>query len=121
MPRILFADDDLLALTLFEKTAELYDCEAILACSGKEAIETALREKPDLVVVDLQMLDMDGLEVIRALKAEPLTADIPVVMLTAGPALDIIRQARTAGAAACLFKPMNFEDLLEILPKQDIN
>jgi CheY-like chemotaxis protein len=118
MSRFLFVDDDPMALTLLEKTAMIYGCEALLACSGKEALELAAREKPDMVVVDMQMLDMDGLAVIRKLSMNTITNSIPAVMLTAGPALDIAKQAREAGAVACLYKPLDFEELQEILKKQ---
>lgn len=115
MPRILFIDDDPLALMLLEKTAMLYNCDALTSISGKAAIEIAGREQPDMVVVDMQMNDMDGLTVIQKLKQEPVTAQIPAVILTAGPTLDVSKLAREAGAAACLYKPVNFEDLIRIL------
>jgi DNA-binding response OmpR family regulator len=117
MARFLFVDDDPLALTLLEKTAAIYGYEAIVACSGKEAIEIAIREKPDMVVVDMQMQDMDGLSVIRKLAKNARTTRIPTVMLTAGPALDIGSKAIEAGAVACLYKPLNFEELQRILKK----
>lgn len=118
MACFLFVDDDPLALMLLEKTASIYGCDALTTYSGQEAIDIAAREQPDMVVVDLQMEDMDGLSVIRTLMKEPKTAHIPAVILTAGPALDIANQAREAGAVACLYKPVNFEDLQQILAEK---
>jgi len=115
MSRILFIDDDPLALKLMQKTASIYGHTALIANSGKTALDMAADELPDLIVVDMQLGDMDGLTVIRELSSDQITAPIPVVMLTAGPADDVGNKAREAGALTCLYKPLHFEALQDIL------
>ena len=82
-PRILVVDDeeDLLELLRYNLTKEGYvvDCVA----SGEEALKEVRRQLPDLIVLDLMLPAVDGLEVCRRLKGDPKTRDVPIVMLTA--------------------------------------
>lgn len=118
MARILFVDDDMLALTLLHKTSHIFGHQAVLANSGREALQLAQVEQVDLIVVDMRMVDMDGLSLLRALTENPKTRPIPKVMLTAGAGSDIARKARAAGAVDCLYKPLNFEALQSILDRK---
>lgn len=119
MRRILFVDDDALALTLLQKTCQIYGYDALLANSGREALELAEVETLDLIVVDMRMMDMDGLSLLQALTENPKTQPIPKIMLTAGSGTDIVSEARAAGAVDCLYKPLNFEMLQSILENCD--
>lgn len=83
------------------------------AGSGEEAYATAVRDSPDLVLMDLGLPDMGGLEVTRRLKSEAGTRHIPVIALT-GRALESDHQAcLVAGCAGYLPKPVNAQRLLE--------
>jgi CheY-like chemotaxis protein len=115
MARILFVDDDPLTLTLLTKAAEILGHRAILAHTGEEALRTAAEQVPDLVFVDHLLADVDGLAVIRSLRAAPQTAAIPVVMLSAGPELDGKEAALEAGAVAFVQKPVQLRALQEII------
>jgi CheY-like chemotaxis protein len=121
MAILLFVDDDPLALKLMQKTASFYGHQAVTAGSGQEALELAAVQQLDLVVVDMQMNDMDGLELIRRLLALEKEPRPPAVILTAGPADDISIRARAAGAAAVFYKPINFEEIDQFLQKQRIS
>ena len=81
--RILVVDDedDLLELVGYNLTKEGYQVECV--ASGEEALQSARRQPPDLIVLDLMLPAVDGLEVCRRLKANSKTRDIPIVMLTA--------------------------------------
>lgn len=81
--RVLVADDEADVLMLVSMNLQRAGFEVLRASDGREALDFARRELPDLVVLDLMMPEMDGLEVARQLKQSPLTAQIPVVMLTA--------------------------------------
>lgn len=82
-PRILVVDDeeDLLELVRFNLARDGYDVLGVI--SGEEALKAVRRDPPDLIVLDLMLPGLDGLEVCRRLKADPRTRDIPIVMLTA--------------------------------------
>jgi two-component system phosphate regulon response regulator PhoB len=82
-------EEDIQSLVLFNLTREGY--RAVGADSGEKALEAARAEPPDLVILDLMLPGMDGLEVCRRLKAEARTANVPIVMLTAkGEETDIV-------------------------------
>ena len=76
------------------------------ASRGEQAIAIARAERPDLVLMDLQLPGMDGLEVTRRLKQDPSTAAIPVVALTAFVQPEQHERARGAGCAGVLTKPI---------------
>lgn len=115
MARILFVDDDPLTLTILTKAVEIYGHQAIQARSGQEAQEIAVEQSPDMVIVDMFLTDMSGLEVIAGLRANLVTASIPVVMLSAGQELDAPGQAKAAGAEAYLQKPVQIQTLIETI------
>jgi CheY-like chemotaxis protein len=79
---------------------------------GKGALDMARREKPDLVVLDVMLPDMDGWEVLQALKADPATCDIPVLVCSA---LREEKRSVAKGADGYLQKPVLYEDFLEAL------
>jgi two-component system phosphate regulon response regulator PhoB len=82
-PRVLVVDDeeDLLELVRYNLSKEGYEVECV--SSGEQALLAARRSLPDLIVLDLMLPAVDGLEVCRRLKADPATRDSPIVMLTA--------------------------------------
>ena len=75
--------------------------------NGQQAVETAKKELPDVIVTDLMMPVMDGLEMTRLLKANPTTCHIPVIMLTAKSTVDDIIEGTDAGADIYLAKPVD--------------
>jgi CheY-like chemotaxis protein len=81
--------------------------EILTASSGRAGIETALREKPDAILMDVMMPEMDGPTTFQHLQADPATSHIPVVLLTAK--VQGVDQRRFAGlgVAAVLFKPFD--------------
>ena len=89
--QILAVDDeeDILELVQFNLVKEGY--QVFCAVSGNEALKLADTHIPDLIVLDLMLPDIDGLEITKILKSEPKTKDIPIVMLTAkGEEADIV-------------------------------
>lgn len=84
--------------------------ESVQAARGAEAIEIALSAQPDLILLDVVLPDMDGIAVCRALKSDPATRDIPVVMVTATRDDDARVRALQAGAEEVFSKP--FDDLV---------
>ena len=80
---VLVVDDDPQVLEIVGSLIEAHGCIALRASHGEQALELARMHRPDLVILDLLMPGMSGFEVIAALRAEPASADIPVVVLTA--------------------------------------
>jgi CheY-like chemotaxis protein len=82
-----------------------YDVRA--AATGMEALEMLERERPDLIVMDIQLPGMDGLEVTRKLKEQPATADIPVIAVTSYAMKGDREKALAAGCAGYVTKPID--------------
>jgi signal transduction histidine kinase/ActR/RegA family two-component response regulator len=83
--------------------------------SGRAGLESATRDAPDLILLDLHLSDIHGEEVLKQLRAEPATAAIPVVVLSAEAAPRIIRRLLASGALAYLTKPLNLTELGHLL------
>jgi CheY-like chemotaxis protein len=117
---VLVADDDpfirkLIATTLEDVSAfELHE-----ASDGLEAIETAAREHPRLVFLDVDMPELDGIEVCRRLRGAVETSGITIVMLTAASGDDVERRAEEAGADVFLTKPFSPLELLRLVDRLD--
>jgi two-component system phosphate regulon response regulator PhoB len=105
--RILVVDDeaDLLELVRYNLMKEGYDVACV--ASGEEALKAARKDPPDLIVLDLMLPTVDGLEVCRRLKAEARTRDIPIVMLTAKSEETDIIAGLDRGADDYLAKPFS--------------
>jgi CheY-like chemotaxis protein len=80
--KVLAIDDDPLALELIEAVLGPAGYSVVRAAGGQDGVATAQREQPALIILDLLMPDLDGFEVVDRLRADPLTAAIPIVILT---------------------------------------
>ena len=102
--RILLAEDDRFLRKAAEAQLRQHGFTVVAAVDGEEALGLARAERPDLVLLDLIMPKMQGFEVLRRLKADALTAGIPVVVLSnLGQDRDV-QQARELGAVAYFIK-----------------
>jgi DNA-binding response OmpR family regulator len=115
MTTILVVDDEPAIVDLVRFTLEDADVRVVEASDGVEALDLARRIKPDLVLLDVQMPRLDGLEVCRQLRSEPDLARTPIIMLTAaGQEADRAR-GRGAGADEYLSKPFSPLALLALV------
>ena len=89
------------------------DYDINVATSGKQALETLERVHPDLVLLDIMMPDMDGYEVCRRMKENPITADIPVIFLTAKTETNSVVRGFELGAVDYVTKPFQAPELLQ--------
>src|SRR5918999_2694442 len=123
LKRLLIADDEPGIRRLIRMTLESDEYEIIEASNGDEALELARRHKPALVLLDVMMPRRGGFEICRDLKADPATASITVVMLTARGQDADQREADTAGADHYFRKPFSPLALMrkvdEILQQQE--
>ena len=119
--RVLVADDDPDILDLLTLNLECHGYQVHAAADGEQAREMAMRMLPDLVVLDVMMPKMDGLEVLAALKAHPETRDIPVVMLTAKASDSDVWQGWQAGADYYITKPFDLDELMRFIGYLQVN
>jgi DNA-binding response OmpR family regulator len=106
-PRILVADDDRNVVQIIAVNLRYEGMDVIEAYDGQEALEKVATEKPDLVLLDIMMPALDGIEVCRRLKRNPRTADLPIIMLTAKTMDGDMLAGWEAGADDYLTKPFN--------------
>jgi CheY-like chemotaxis protein len=110
--KALVADDDPLMRRLCVGILELAGCQVITAHNGREAVELARRELPQLIVMDVVMSEMTGLEALRQLKLSQETRNIPVIIISGEADLKTQADLTSAGAAAFLPKPFRAAQLL---------
>jgi DNA-binding response OmpR family regulator len=115
MTTILIVDDEPPILDLVRFTLEDADVRVVEASDGAEALVLARRIKPDLVLLDVQMPRLNGLEVCRQLRLEPALARTPIVMLTAAGQESDRTRGREAGADEYLTKPFSPLALLALV------
>jgi two-component system sensor histidine kinase/response regulator len=112
IPKVLFVDDTEDNLDLLEFALKKKPITMFRASSGKECLAVAEEQQPDMIVLDIQMPEMDGFETLRRLRANPATARIPVIFLTAikrDP--QSIAEGILLGAEEYLTKPIDLEEL----------
>ena len=110
--KILIVDDNRLSLELLKKMLSPRDFLVISAENGKQAHVLVQEEKPDLIITDYDMPEMDGLDLIRQLKSHEHTRQIPVIMLTAMDEVESEVEVLDAGADDYLTKPVNAKRLV---------
>ena len=115
-PAALIVEDDMTCIYLWQRYMKRSGFRAISTQEGKGALDMARREKPDLVVLDVMLPDMDGWEVLEALKDDPSTRDIPVLVCSA---LQEEKLSIAKGADGYLQKPILYEDFLTALSSID--
>ena len=110
--RILIADDDSAIVTSLEFLLQKAGFETQVARDGEDAFRTACAFRPHLIVLDMMLPRMNGLEVCRALRAEPQQSRLKVLMLTARGATTDRERGLAAGVDAYQVKPFSTHDLL---------
>jgi DNA-binding response OmpR family regulator len=108
--RILIAEDDDAVATLYSTYARRRGHDAIRAADGAEALLLAATERPDLIMLDVAMPKLDGRDVCQQLKKNPLTAEIPILVVTAfGGDQQVRDQLLEMGAGDVLEKPIDLQ------------
>lgn len=115
--KILFVDDEPDQVLLIQLRLEASGYEVLTAHDGETGLQLALEQQPDLVIVDLLIPRLDGLEICRRLKQDPKTARIPVALFTASATRDLDELCKTAGFSAYLRKPYEASELLGVIQK----
>jgi DNA-binding response OmpR family regulator len=113
--RILIVDDHPDLRDLMSRMLSAKGFMVDVVTQGADALPTALAHPPDVIFLDVMMPDMDGLSVLNQLKADPVAAVIPVVMMTAQIRERVRYQALTGGAARFLGKPIPLGEMLSTI------
>ena len=113
--KILVADDQLYIHRLIQHRFEQEGYWLVAVRDGCEVLETAVREAPNLVLMDVSMPRMDGLTALRHLKRNQATREIPVIVLTSSPYELVHEEAELSGADLVLTKPFSPIGLLEAI------
>lgn len=115
--RILVVDDENINLRLVSRLLEMEGYEVVSAQSGEAALHLIEQTRPDLALLDVMMPAMDGYELCRRLRQNPVTAQIPIVMLTALVDENDRLKGIEAGADDCLPKPFDVDVLRTMLKR----
>jgi two-component system response regulator MtrA len=110
---VLIADDDADILLLVKAVLERSGHEVVAVSNGAEALASVRARKPDLAVLDIAMPEVDGLEVLRHLRADATTSDLPVVLLSARAQEAEVERGFAMGASAYLKKPFILRELTD--------
>ena len=113
MKKIMVVDDEQDILQFLDLVLRERGYQVIKATSGQEALTLAATEKPDLVLLDVMMPEMDGWEVLKLLRVDPETEHIPVAMLSARTEAKDRVQGLQEGAIDYICKPFSLPELLE--------
>ena len=116
LPRILYIEDNVSNLKLAERILERHaTVEMIPAMQGSIGLTLARQHRPDMIILDLHLPDMRGEDVLKRLKAEPETRDIPVVVLTADASRGLAERLAQLGSCEFLSKPVDVPRFLKVI------
>jgi two-component system alkaline phosphatase synthesis response regulator PhoP len=113
MKKILIAEDERDIRDLVSFTLQFAGYQVVAAADGQEAVELAIREQPDMILMDVRMPRLSGYEACKRIKAEPSLVDVPVVFLSAKGQDSEIRLGLEAGAQEYVVKPFAPAELVE--------
>lgn len=111
--KILSVDDSKTIRLIISRAFKAYDCQVLEASNGLEGMAMATREKPDVIILDITMPIMDGMEMLSMLRANHELRAIPVVMLTAEAGRDTVLRIAKMGVRDYLIKPFKEEQIIE--------
>ena len=110
--KILIVDDEKLTLDMLRSGLAENDFDVVTASNGYEAILAVEKEKPDIVVTDIMMPKISGIDLLRALKKNEGTRDIPIMLISAVDDVELIQQGLSLGAVDYLTKPFKINEVV---------
>ena len=112
--KILIIEDNRDSRDILSKLLRMSGYEVVSASDGETGYEVAINQKPDLIITDINMPKMDGIQFVRRIRTNIALAEIPVLVVTAFGA-SVAREAVEAGADASAEKPFDFDKFLKII------
>ncbi|HZN12945.1 MAG TPA: response regulator [Acidimicrobiales bacterium] len=113
MPTVLVVDDDPVIQKLLQVNFEMEGYDVVIAGDGEEGLSLAREERPDLVLLDVMMPKMNGLDVAAAMRADELTQGIPIIMLSAKAQASDVQAGLDLGVNDYVTKPFDPLELLD--------
>ena len=113
MLKIITIDDDPIVRTLIKKTFNSLGFEVITAADGFEGLQAVIDNHPDVIFLDIMMLIIDGIEVLKRIKATPEIANIPVIMFTAVSEGEMVADKTKIGAEEYIIKQFQSSVLIQ--------
>jgi two-component system cell cycle response regulator DivK len=114
---VLYVEDNEFNLKIVRQLLSRTSYRLIEAVDGEQGVATAQKELPDLILMDIQLPKLSGLEATRRLRTDPKTAHIPIVVITSFALSGDSEKAKEAGASAYLAKPYSPRELLQMIRK----
>ena len=114
---VLYVEDNEFNLKMVRQLLARTSYQLIEATNGEMGVATAVRDVPDLILMDIQLPKLSGLEATRVLRADPKTAAIPIIVITSFALSGDDQKAKDAGATAYLAKPYSPRELLQTIRK----
>jgi CheY-like chemotaxis protein len=111
-PKILVVDDQPINIKLLQRKLERQGMEVLVAYNGRECLESVAQTLPDLILLDIMMPEMDGIETCEHLKANPATETIPIIFITAKASKEGKLEGLDAGAVDYITKPIDLDETL---------
>ncbi len=115
--RVLVVDDEMDTLRLLRTVLQIGGFEPITTLNSLEALDLAERERPDVVLLDIMMPEIDGFMLCRMMRQNPVTQDLPIIFVTAYQSLDIEERRLEAGADLVVHKPISVDSLVSAIHK----
>lgn len=113
--KILVVEDNELNLKLFQDLLEAHNMEVVSTKDGREGFALACTEKPDIILMDIQLRGISGLDIIRKIKSEKATRSIPVIAVTAYAMKDDEEKILQSGCEAYIAKPISIGNFIEVI------
>ena len=113
--RVLVVEDNMDTYELVHFILERNGFETFLAVNGREGVNAALKQKPDLIIMDMSMPEMDGWTATDLIKRDAQTSSIPLIALTAHALPGDRQRAMDVGCDEYITKPMDLDDLVETI------
>jgi len=114
---VLVVEDDDLNLKLFNELLQANGYDTLQASDGRDAVDMSRRYRPDLVLMDIRLPGISGLEATQRIKADPETADIPVVAITANAMKGDEQTVLEGGCNGYIAKPISIETFLAVVSR----
>jgi len=116
-PKILVVDDEEDVVTFIKRALAMEGMEVVTAFDGLSALDTALEEEPDLIILDIMMPIMNGYEVCAQLRLQDKMQEVPIILLSSAYTTDTVRQAKIAGGSGYIAKPFTPGELVTEIRK----
>jgi len=115
--RILVVEDNMLVQEVYASALQNLGCEVITADDGNEALALAEEEEPDLIIMDIMLPGVSGLDLVRKMKSDPALKDTPIIVVTTMAMAADQEKIRAAGADGYLPKPIRVDEFTEAVRK----